>query len=66
MITDGGGYMLIGTLNDSVTWSVPSNDEPVKPFGIPHWSSALGHAPLMDFRVQVTKGDAFEDTIAHW
>lgn len=66
MTTDGGGFMLIGRKNDSKTWSVPSNDYPVEPFGFPHWSSALGNAPILDFRVQVATKENFDDTKAHW
>lgn len=66
MTTDGGGFMLIGRKNNSVTWTVPSNDNPVDPFGVPHWSSALGDAPILDFRVQMATSDNFKETKAHW
>ena len=66
MSTDGGGYFLIGKKNDSVTWTVPSNDFPVEPYGEPHWASNLGDAPMLDFRVQMAKDEDFTKTIAHW
>ena len=66
MTTDGGGFMLIGHKNNSITWTVPSNDNPVEPLGFPHWSSALGDAPVQDFRVQMSTGKDFKQTKAHW
>ena len=66
MKTDGGGFMLIGRKNNSFTWSVPSNDNPVEPFGAPHWSSAFGDVKILDFRVQVATSENFTDTKAHW
>ena len=66
MTTDGGGFMLIGRKNTSVTWTVPSNDNTVEPFGDPHWISSLGNAPVMDFRVQVATQENFKSTKAHW
>jgi hypothetical protein len=66
MITDGGGWMLIGRANNSITWTVPSNNTPVEPFGEPHWSSSLGDAPVVDFRVQVATQEDFSATKAHW
>lgn len=58
--------MLIGRKNNSITWSVPSNDYPVEPFGDPHWSSALGDAAILDFRVQMATSENFMETKAHW
>ena len=66
MTTDGGGFMLIGRQNNSITWSVPSNDNPVAPSGFPHWSSALGDAPVQDFRIQMSTEGDFKQTKAHW
>ena len=66
MTTDGGGFMLVGRKNNSITWTVPSNDYPVEPFGSPHWSSALGDAPILDFGVQVATSEDFKETKAHW
>lgn len=66
MKTDGGGYMLIGRKNNSETWTVPSNNDPVSPFGDPHWSSALGDAPILDFRIQMAISEDFKQTKAHW
>ena len=57
--------MLIGRKNDSVTWTVPSNNMTVKPFGEPHWSSSLGDALILDFRVQMATEEDFATTKAH-
>ena len=66
MTTDGGGFILIGRKNTSVTWTVPSNSKTVEPFGDPHWFSSLGDAPIIDFRVQVANQESFQATKAHW
>ena len=66
MKTDGGGWILIGRKNSSVTWTVPSNGNPVEPFGEPHWSSSLGDVPILDFRVQMATQEDFGATRAHW
>ena len=66
MSTDGGGFMLIGRKNNSITWSVPSNNKPVDPYGEPHWTSSLGKAPILDFRVQVATSKDFKTTKARW
>ena len=66
MTTDGGGFMLVGRKNTSVTWTVPSSDNTVEPFGDPHWISSLGNAPVKDFRVQMATQENFKSTKAHW
>ncbi|XP_046839722.1 uncharacterized protein LOC124433904 isoform X2 [Xenia sp. Carnegie-2017] len=66
MTTDGGGFMLIGRKNTSITWTVPSNNKTVEPFGEPHWISSLGEAPMVDFRVQMATREDFKATKAHW
>ena len=66
MSTDGGGYMLFGRMNNTVTWDVPSTNETVEPFGYPHWSSDFGEVSVLDFRIQVASDDDFENTMAHW
>ena len=67
MITDGGGgFMLIGRKNNSITWTVPSNNNTVEPYGEPHWSSALGDAPILDFSIQVATKEDLKTTKAHW
>ena len=66
MTTDGGGYILFGYQNSSVTWKVPSTNKTVDPFGSPRWSSILGHAPILEIRVQVSSSREFKDTKAHW
>ena len=65
MTTDGGGLMLIGHKNDSITWTVPSNNKTVEPYGEPHWSSSLSDAPILDFRVQMATKEDFKATKAH-
>lgn len=66
MTTDGGGYMLIGRMNDSVTWDVPSDNTTVAPFDDPQWSSAFGDIPILDFRVQVAADKEYRQIQAHW
>ena len=66
MTTDGGGFILIGRKNTSETWSVPSNNKSVTPYGEPHWSSNLGDMPIVDFRVQIATAENFKATEAHW
>ena len=66
MTTDGGGYMLIGRKNTSVTWTLPSDSSPVEPYGKPHWSSNFGDAPILDFRIQIATVDDFQSTKSHW
>ena len=66
MKTDGGGYFLIGKNNNSITWTVPSNDDSVEPFGTPHWCSSFGDVDVLDFRVQVASKEEFRMTKAHW
>jgi hypothetical protein len=66
MFTDGGGWLLVGRKNSSVTWTVPSSSNPVEPFGDPHWSSSLGDAQIVDFRVQVATKKDFSTTRADW
>ncbi len=58
--------MLIGRKNDSVTWTVPSSNITVEPYGEPRWSSSLGDAPILDFRVQMATKEDFKATKAHW
>jgi hypothetical protein len=66
MKTDGGGFILFGYQNSSVTWNVPSTNETVDPFGVPHWSSVLGNTPIVDVRIQVSSSEEFKDTKADW
>ena len=58
--------MLVGRKNTSVTWTVPSNNKTVEPYGEPHWSSSLGDAPILDFRIQMANSQDFKTTKAHW
>jgi hypothetical protein len=58
--------MLIGMKNSPVTWSVPSNSNPVNPLGPPHWSSKFGYVNVQDFAIQISTTKNFEDTKAHW
>ena len=66
MTTDSGGFILFGYQNSSVTWNVPSTNEPVDPFGSPRWSSVLGNAPILDIRIQISSSKEFKDTKADW
>ena len=58
--------MLIGRKNNSITWTVPSNNKTVEPYGEPHWSSSLFDAPILDFRVQMATKKDFKATKTHW
>ena len=58
--------MLIGRKRNASTLSVPSNNTVVEPFGDPHWTSAFGDAPVLDFRVQMATKEDFKATKAHW
>ena len=66
MTTDGGGFILFGYQNSSVTWNISFTDKPVDPFGSPHWSSVLGNASILEIRVQVSSSKEFKDTKTHW
>ena len=68
MTTDSGGWILVGRNNNitSSTWSIPSNNKTVTPYGVPHLSSTLGDVPILDFRVQVATSENFKATKAHW
>ena len=66
MSTDGGGYILIGRMNNTVTFDVPSSNTTVEPFGSSQWSSEFGDVSVLDFRIQVASDDDFESTKAHW
>ena len=67
MKTDGGGYALIARKHDAITWDIPSKDETVDPKSVDtFWTSQLGDAPILDFRVQFADSDSFDATKAHW
>ncbi|XP_028405296.1 uncharacterized protein LOC114527802 [Dendronephthya gigantea] len=66
MTTDGGGYMLFGIMNNTVTWNVPSSNSTVEPFGIPQFSSAFGDVSILDFRIQVSTDVQYKHIISHW
>ncbi|CAB4020794.1 Hypothetical predicted protein, partial [Paramuricea clavata] len=66
MSTDGGGFALLAHKTSAITWTVPSNYTRVDPFTSHQWSSVLGNASIMDFRVQVSTSNNFSDTKAHW
>jgi hypothetical protein len=66
MTTDGGGYILMGKMDSSITWNVPSTADPVEPNGAQHWASNLGEATVVDFRVQMATAEDFSNTVAHW
>ncbi|XP_028413272.1 uncharacterized protein LOC114536121 [Dendronephthya gigantea] len=66
MTTDGGGFALVGKLNSSVTWKVPSKNTTVVPFGESQWSSDLGDAQVLDFRIQISTTENLAKANAHW
>ncbi|XP_046843367.1 uncharacterized protein LOC124437433 [Xenia sp. Carnegie-2017] len=67
MKTDGGGFTLVARKQDAVTWDIPSVDKPVHPFSKDkYWTSQLGDAPILDFRIQLSTSDSFKNTKAHW
>ena len=67
MKTDGGGFTLVARKHDAVTWDIPSLDKPVHPFSkVKYWTSQLGDAPILDFRIQLSTSDSFKNTKAHW
>ena len=66
MTTDGGGFALIGRKTTPIIWTLPSNSTPVHPYGPPHWSSSLGEAPILDFRVQIGTRESLKSTRANW
>ena len=65
MTMDGGGFSLIAHKTSAVTWTVPSNNTRVDRFSSHQWSSALGNASVMDFRVQLSTSNNFRDKKAH-
>jgi hypothetical protein len=66
METDGGGFMLIGVQNSSVSWDVPSQTKLVHPLDARRWSSLFGNMLIKDFRVQISTSKSFSNTKAHW
>ncbi|CAB4032105.1 Hypothetical predicted protein, partial [Paramuricea clavata] len=66
MITDGRGYMLFGRTNTSVTWTVPSSNDAVEPYGNPHWASHLGDVPILDLRIQMARTEDLSKPLTHW
>ena len=66
METDGGGYFIIRRKDDSITWAVPSNEDPVEPSGKPHWSSSFGDVDILDFRIQMASKEDFKATKTDW
>ncbi|CAB4021301.1 guanylate-binding 1-like [Paramuricea clavata] len=53
LVTDGGGFLLIGVQNSSRTMDVPSDSTIVHPLDLRHWSSSFGEEKILDFRVQI-------------
>ncbi len=59
--------MLLARKHDAITWDVPSKDQPAEPDSSEtYWTSQLGDAPMLDFRIQLSTSDSFDDTKAHW
>ncbi|CAB4007431.1 Hypothetical predicted protein, partial [Paramuricea clavata] len=42
VVTDGGGFILIGVKDTPVTWAIPSKPTYIDPNGRSQWSSAFG------------------------
>ncbi|CAB3989060.1 Hypothetical predicted protein [Paramuricea clavata] len=66
LVTDGGGFLLIGVQNSSRTMDVPSDSTLVHPLDLRHWSSSFGEEKILDFRVQIATSKSWSDTKAHW
>ncbi|XP_028392188.1 uncharacterized protein LOC114516806 [Dendronephthya gigantea] len=64
--TDGGGFLLVGMKNNSVTWNVSTNENLVDPLGPPHWSIMFADVNIRDFAIQISTTENFEDTKAYW
>jgi hypothetical protein len=59
--------MLVARKHDAIVWDVPSKDQPAEPKSSDtYWTSQLGDAPILDFRIQLSDSDSFDDTKAHW
>jgi hypothetical protein len=58
--------LLVAKKNDPVTWTVPSSNETVDPYGKPHWSSIFGDVEMLDVRFQFSTTSDFKDTKADW
>jgi hypothetical protein len=66
VVTDGGGFILIGVKDTPVTWAIPSKPTYIDPNGRSQWSSALGNKLVLDFRVQISTSKSSSDTKSHW
>ncbi|MCD6367036.1 MAG: hypothetical protein J7L46_05805, partial [Bacteroidales bacterium] len=68
MVTDGGGWTLLGRIDQPSMWNVPSSKNLVHPVdGLQHWSSQLGDVMIIDFRVMVsTTPNPTTDIKSHW
>ena len=59
--------MLVARKHDAIILDVSSKDESVEPHSNEtYWTSQLGDAPILDFRIQISTSDSFDDTKAHW
>ena len=58
--------MLVGYKNSPVSWTLPSNPKIVSPQGHPHWSSKFGNVQMLEFRIQVSTTNNFNDSKADW
>ena len=67
MTTDGGGFALVARKHDAIMWDIPSKNQPAEPHSNEtYWTSQLGDAPILDFRIQISTSDSFDGTKAHW
>ena len=59
--------MLVARKHDAITWDIPSKDQAADPKSSEkYWTSQLGDASILDFRVQISDTDSFDNTKAHW
>ena len=66
MVTDGGGFMLVGVQNSPVSWDVPSQSKLIQPLDSRKWSSVFGNMFIKDFRIQISTSKSYSSTQAHW
>ena len=58
--------MLVGYKDSPVSWTLPSDPSLVSPSGKPHWSSVLGNASMLEFRIQVSTTKYLQQAKADW
>ena len=58
--------MLVGHKDSPESWTLPSYLSVVAPDGKPHWSSVLGNASMVEFRIQISVTKSPKQTTADW